>query len=340
MPSREVVASVIIPVHNRRDKLARCLSSLASQHPGTPGFEVVVVDDGSTDGTAEVVEAARGGRGAGHSASWVDLVLKRQIPRRGPAAARNAGITVSRGDVIIFLDSDMMACPSFVSAHVDAHGDGPGRRPDGSGWVVRGPVVSVPESWDIERTLSARPAPRLGDLSTAFFATGNASVTRDHLLAAGMFDEEFTEYGWEDLELGKRLRSLGLARKWARGAVSYHLKHVTCLPDRNTLCAIRRTESERGRMAALYLRKHPCLRVRLATMAHPLFFALDRLLAPAHWPDGDDAVDLVGALWRSPVARVLVPLVTKIMEYHWYADALRCSLAPMTRTTRDRVDTR
>jgi hypothetical protein len=110
--------------------------------------------------------------------------------------------------------------------------------------------------------MGARRWPRLADLSTSFFWTANVSIARRHLLDAGLFDEEFREYGWEDLELGDRLRALGLSRRHNWRAVVDHEKRRPTPVDVPAMLA--RAEAS-GRTAVIYTRKRPTLRARLAT---------------------------------------------------------------------------
>src|SRR5690606_11622902 len=102
------------------------------------------------------------------------------------------------GELIIFLDSDIVVEEGFIEAHASAH-EGLRDR------IGHGPVIHTD---DLENPTAAKY--KLTDVSRAFFATGNASIRREHLLRAGLFDERFREYGWEDLELGLRLKRLGL----------------------------------------------------------------------------------------------------------------------------------
>ena len=111
--SPAVAFSVIVPVHNREKLIANALESVLSQR--FDGFEVIVVDDGSTDGTADTVRAMseRDGR--------VRYVLQENA---GPGAARNRGIGEARGKWIAFLDSDDVWEPdklSNVNAVIDAN---------------------------------------------------------------------------------------------------------------------------------------------------------------------------------------------------------------------------
>jgi len=103
--------SVIVPSHNRRELLRACLESFERQTAPPDTFEVIVVLDGSTDGTAEVL--------SGFAPSFPLTVLTQ--PRAGASAARNAGAVDARGRVLLFIDDDMVASPSLVDAHLMVH---------------------------------------------------------------------------------------------------------------------------------------------------------------------------------------------------------------------------
>jgi len=103
--------SVIIPSHNRREMLERCLDALARQDADPGTFEVIVVDDGSSDGTPEMVEGLE---------TPFELRLLRRRHGRAPAA-RNAGIEASAGRICVLLDSDIVASPGLVAAHRAGH---------------------------------------------------------------------------------------------------------------------------------------------------------------------------------------------------------------------------
>lgn len=103
--------SVVIPTHNRRDFLRACLDSLEQQSAPAGTFDVVVVIDGSTDGTAEMLSDFT-------PAFELNVLVQ---PRAGASAARNAGAEGARGRVLLFVDDDMTASSSLVSAHLAAH---------------------------------------------------------------------------------------------------------------------------------------------------------------------------------------------------------------------------
>jgi len=289
-------ASIVIPTFNRRSSSRRTLQSLADQTYPAERFEVVVVDDGSDDGTDAMVRQLK-----------VPYRLRYVWqPNSGRAAARNRGVRAAAADLLIFLDSDVAVAREFVEAHVRAH-DVPGR-------VVKGPVIHVPTlDWPLDRE------PTLADVSTAFFATANVSVARRHLEAAGLFNESFREYGWEDLELGDRLRALGLRSYTAHAARGYHYSPPWRLAD---LPAQRERERQRGHNAIRYYRLRPTLRVRAKLLLFPPVFWLDRLAFPWNWCDGPAFQRFLQALERRG-PRWLLRFLVRIVLHHDYVCGMR-----------------
>src|SRR5258708_9367917 len=102
--------SVVTPTHNRLEVLAEVISALVRQE-GAPPFEVVVVDDGSTDGTADWLR--------GRSFDLTLRVLTQE--NRGPAAARNTGVAVAAGRWVAFLGGDTLPAIGWLAAHRAAH---------------------------------------------------------------------------------------------------------------------------------------------------------------------------------------------------------------------------
>jgi glycosyltransferase involved in cell wall biosynthesis len=184
----------------------------------------------------------------------------------GLAAARNAGIRVARGQVVLFIDDDTLADPALLAGHWRSHREHPGS-------VVVGGVRHVHSPDDPPGRVR-----RLADLSTSFFWTTNASVGRDELFGAGLFDEAFVEYGWEDLEFGDRLRQRGLRRCRNPRAIVRHVKPP--LRTKDVPALISRAEAS-GRSAVLYVRKRPTLRARMATGITPVRRRVARWLSRA-----------------------------------------------------------
>lgn len=239
--------SVVIPTYNRLPILQQCLRALEQQQLAEPisGYEVVLVDDGSTDATVGwIAEQAS-------ALPHVRLICQQH---GGPAEGRNRGVQASRGDVVVFIDSDLVVTPTFLLSHARAlqrdwqdHGD---RLSFTYGAVINTANFEAPTS----------EPHKLRDLSWAYFATGNVAIDRQLLEQAGLFDTAFRLYGWEDLELGERLRRLGTRLVRCPKAVGYHWHPALSLAQIPDLI---RVERERARMGLVFFRKHPTRRVRL-----------------------------------------------------------------------------
>lgn len=233
--------SIVIATKDRARYVDRALASLAAQR-GMPSFEVIVVDNGSSDDTKAVVER--------RAAAAEIRYLAAPQPNRG--AARNRGVAAAVGRYVLFCDDDVALPSGWLAAHAAAHAHGGAR-------VVNGPILNVPSYDD-------RPTPRLPNYSRAFLCSCNASLPRSAFVSVGGFDERFDLYGWEDTELGLRLRAAGFGWKFAWDAYLWHVKPA----DENTLAVESRKAVEKARMAAKFLGKHPSWRARFATGAHPL----------------------------------------------------------------------
>ena len=243
-----MTVSVVIATKDRAALLDGALASLRAQRDA-PRFEIVVVDNGSRDATRAIAQR--------HEARYLFV----GEPNRGKA--RNAGIAAAQGDLVAFVDDDVVVPEEFLAAHARAHGEGNGAL------AVSGPIINVPSP-------EHRPAPQAANASRAFFVTCNVSVPRATLQAVGGFDEDFDLYGWEDTELGARLRAFGVRRRFAWDAYLWHIKP----PTPESLEDALDKAIQKARMAARFVRKTPTPRIKLATGAYTLNLLRARLLAP------------------------------------------------------------
>jgi GT2 family glycosyltransferase len=207
------VASVVVPTYNRRAGLMRLLEGLAQQSYPAGCFEVVVVDDGSDDGTVAALGAL---------AVPFRLTVVEQGRNAGPAAARHRGVVEARGDLIVFLDDDVVPPPELLATHVDAHGD---HRET----VVIGPMLGPPGRscpawvrWEEEHLRAQYEDMVAGryPCGPRQFYTGNASLWRARYLEAGGFDPRFKRA--EDVELAYRLRDRGARFVFSSAAWVWH----------------------------------------------------------------------------------------------------------------------
>jgi glycosyltransferase involved in cell wall biosynthesis len=253
--------SVVIPTYNRLPILRKCLAALEEQRLASPvqRFEVVVVDDGSTDDTVPWLE--------GNADQLPHVRLIRQ-EHGGPAEGRNRGVEAARGDVIVFIDSDLVVTPDFLVRHARALEEHWQRSGDRLCFTY-GAVINT-ANFDEPTREPHKPT----DLSWAYFATGNVAIDRAVLLRSGLFDTSFRLYGWEDLELGERLRRMGVKLVRCPEAVGYHWHPALSLDQIPDLI---RVERERAKMALVFYRKHPTRRVRFIiqyTWLHRLLWEL------------------------------------------------------------------
>ena len=253
--------SVVIPTYNRRSILEKCLQALEHQDPSgeIENYEVVVVDDGSSDGTPDWLRQ--------NAARFPHVRLVEQ-QHGGPAEGRNRGVDHAKGDVIVFIDSDLVVTSSFLACHSRALS----RRWNQQGNRLCFTYGAVINTANFDQPTAERH--KLRDLSWAYFATGNVAIDRDVLERSGLFDLGFRLYGWEDLELGERLRQMGVELVKCPEAVGYHWHpafRLEQIPD------LIRVERERARMGLVFYRKHPSRRVRFIiqfTWLHRLLWSL------------------------------------------------------------------
>ena len=253
--------SVVIPTYNRWPILEKCLTALEQQQLGgdLERYEVVVVDDGSTDGTPDWLR---------QNATRFSHVRLIEQAHGGPAEGRNRGVDQADGDVVVFIDSDLVVTPSFLQTHASALK----RSWDETGNRLCFTYGAVINTANFERPTSERH--KLRDLSWAYFATGNVAIDKGVLEQSGLFDTGFRLYGWEDLELGERLRRMGVRLIKCPDAVGYHWHPALRLEQIPRLIEV---EGERARMGLVFYRKHPTRRVRFIiqfTWLHRLLWEL------------------------------------------------------------------
>jgi GT2 family glycosyltransferase len=239
-------ASVVIPTFNRLGELQRVLDALGSQFvPTGSSLEVVVVDDGSTDGTAAWLgrEAARG-------------VLRALTgANAGPATARNRGAAAATGEVLVFLGDDTVPDAGWLLAHLEEH-----RLFGGAGRplaVVGYTGFPAGDDTPFHRFVNEYGA-QFGYLLIEdphrvpfnFFYTSNVSVVRAEFARLGGFREDFPAAAWEDIELAYRATRDGLVIHYQPLARTVH--HHRIQP--RTFCRRQRTS---GRSAAIFADLHP-----------------------------------------------------------------------------------
>ena len=203
--------SVVIPVYNSADTIGMCLGSIFAQSYPRNYFEVIVVDDGSTDETASVARALA-------AAVKEPLTILSQA-NAGPAAARNAGIRAATGTIVAFTDADCVAAPNWLESLVHVFG----QHPDVAG--VGGPLYSAARS----NTLVARYLlaadfyrHRTHGGAVDYLLTLNAAFLRSMLLDIGGFTERNQAWA-EDADLSFRLVHSGYQLLLAQAGAVTHI---------------------------------------------------------------------------------------------------------------------
>ena len=278
--------TVVIPTYDRVDTLVHVIPSLLRQDVRADRYEIVVADSLSTDGTADYL--------ARTAAEYSRL---RHLPGsyNGRAMARNAGIAAARGKIILFTDADIIAATDLISRHLEHH-----RTRDRL--AVVGQELQVASLAEYER-LRAHPRERRPlhpasrrRLSWLYFLTGNASVAKSELDRVGGFDEAFTGYGHEDLELGFRLQKAGLRIVYEPRATNYHWHPVPYDEQKQKM-------ELAGRSTVRFYRKHPSpvvkLRLGMTGLSLAAYAVLRRL------PQAVRSLDRSGAR-KSGLARNVV----------------------------------
>ncbi len=232
--------------YNRAALLERVLDACFEQTIGDSEYEVVLVNDGSTDDTPEVIERAT-------ARATCRFVVINQ-PNSGLAKGRNAGIAHASGERIVFIDDDVLPLPNFLQEHLRSHERSPLA-------IVRGGAINVESFDDLPP-----PVWSFKDYSGNFFWTTNVSVPLRTIRAIGGFDESFSEYGWEDIDVGLRLRFGGVRAVFNPKALAYHYKPR---PRSGNVEKMIRQARAQARTAVQLARLHPHWRTYLATGISP-----------------------------------------------------------------------
>lgn len=275
------VFSVVIPTYRRPDVLFRVLDALGSQE-SPPDFEVIVVDDGSGDSTAERLRA--------YAPRYPFRPFFQE--NSGPARARNRGVTEARGSHVLFLGDDTVPEPPLLAVHAESHalaGESPVAVLGYTTWP-RGrkvsPFLHHINEYGLQFGYGLIEDPEAVPFN--FFYTSNISLRRRLLEEAGLFDTTFPHAAWEDIELAYRLSAGGMKILYRPRAVARHHHDIT-------FASFRRRQEKSGEAAAIFFEKHP-------ELGH--FLGVPQALTRA---DGSPIEDRALALWASLAERWDLP---------------------------------
>lgn len=267
--------SIIIPTYNRAPILQKCLSALKNQSYPQSKYEIIVVDDGSTDKTAQVVKSAFTGSKIHHQ------YYKQK--NQGQGIARNLGINKAQGKILFFIGDDMITDPKFIEKHMALHKKFTQKNIGVIGYIDWHPELKINPfmKW---LTNGSSIFGRFGghqfafeklknkeDADYNFFYTSNLSLKKE-ILSQNQFDSDFHNYGWEDIELGYRLtKTENLVLKYQPQAITYHLHQMEMESLKKRMYLI-------GLSSHIFHQKHPELnkvpslikKILLYSIANPL----------------------------------------------------------------------
>lgn len=268
--------SVIVPTWNRADLLKATIGSLLNQAYPSSRYELIIVDDGSSDSTSRIVKDLQ-------SVVQAPVIRYSSQPHRGPNAARNAGLSLASGQLICFVDDDVEAPPGWLRAithgswrfpaaecfggpiRLRLEGQAPrlcGREPLGETELDLGPVDKLVH-------------PRLGDPSVEAVWSANMAIRREAVERAGPFDEALSIYG-DELEWEVRLHERGGAIAYLHDAWLWHRRTAQDL----RLARLLRSRFRRGKNIAinrcLHVGQGPAIRKEIEVAGRMLYHALRR----------------------------------------------------------------
>ncbi len=261
MPESQYRVSVVVPTFKRPDLLIRCLAALMAQDFDAEDYEVIIADDAACDETRRLVDAFCCGE-----SRVPGSLARKQCPapsvryvavtgNHGPAAARNAGWCVARGEIIAFTDDDCVPMSGWLRAGLAAFTDGVAGV---SGRLIV-PLQCVPTDYELN---AAR-------LATSTFVTANSFYRRACLARIGGFDERFTSAWREDSDVYFTLLEryageaipcdcLACSISLARGFV-YAPDAVVIHPLRPAQWGVSLSQQRKSMFNALLYKKHPAL---------------------------------------------------------------------------------
>lgn len=285
------LVSVIIPTYNRCSLLQKVLAALLEQKLEPTVFEVIVIDDGSTDGTPQLVEFLIG-------STPVSLTYKRQ-ENLGPGAARNRGIELARGEHILFLDDDVIADRMLLQEHLRYHRLHPGPNEAVFGNVPLAPWI--PDTYRNRAHYWVSKWEQIADhdvVDWPYFVTANISLKRRFLLDEGLFfDEAFPFAAYEDTELGYRAAQHGVRIFYNKQAIGYH--HMILEFDQ-----IIKRAYQNGQALAMLHQKHPDTKAELG----------DTVVFSWRNAPGQIVKDLIKPIIRNRVTMPLFRLLARVSE--------------------------
>jgi glycosyltransferase involved in cell wall biosynthesis len=210
--------SVVIPTRNRCALLDMTIEHIEAQTFPRDQYEVIVIDNDCTDDTRRVIEQ--------RSRTYSNLKAGfQEKPGAGPT--RNTGLRLAKGELVVFIDDDVHAEPGLIQAHVDQHQRNPNVSVIGAVTIPWGDTTEPFLRYLRDHRIFNPYTPSKGPIDFSYYHTCNVSTPTDVLQKVGGFNEVFTIYGMEDIELGYRLEKAGSRMIFAPEAKAVHYRFPT-----------------------------------------------------------------------------------------------------------------
>jgi len=297
-------ASVIVVSYNRAHLLSHCVEKLL--HQNFDDYQLIVIDDGSTDETGKMMEEIKNPK----------LTHIRYEENKGQPFVRNKGIEEAVGEIIIFVDSDVLVDRDFVRDHVKLQG----KRDK---IIVQGLVRHIKKVEDYGIfTL------RIDGLCLAGLVTQNVSVKKKWLEEVGGLETTFgTTMGYEDIELGRRLKKIGLKTVYAwRSCLAWHVDGYN---TDERLDTVFNKSYQFGKNAVLFSRLHG-KNVGARHLKKNYVYFINKLFGTKYWVE-DKGINYLFKHRNS----ILAPFLKEIIKYHYRGKGIREALEDMKKESKN-----
>jgi glycosyltransferase involved in cell wall biosynthesis len=294
---------VIVVSYNRAHLLSFCVEKLL--HQRFDDYQLIVIDDGSTDETPRIMERIKHPK----------LTFIRYQENKGQPVVRNKGIEEAGGEIIIFVDSDVLVDRNFIRDHVRLQG----KRDK---LIVQGLVRHIRKIESYGKfTL------RIDGLCLAGLVTQNVSVKKKYLEEVGGLETSFgTTMGYEDIELGRRLKKIGLKTLYAwRSCLAWHVDGYN---TDERLNSVFNKSYQFGKNAVLFSRMYG-RNVAARHMKKNYVYLINKIFGTKYWVE-DKGVNYLFKHHNS----LLAPFLKEIIKYHYRGKGIREALED----TRKRVE--
>lgn len=214
LDNKDIILSIVIPTKGRVEVVKKCIQHLLLQTLSIKSYEIIIVDDELDNTTEKEV---------------MDIAMKTPCtvnylkgPRRGVGAARNHGVLNAQSEIVLIIGNDIIASPAFLAQHLKFHKYYPDDNCAVLGQTklhsdaMKSPFMRIWGDipyWEIAEKI---------EVPAWYFFTGNISFKKSFFVEYGMFDEDFRRIGFEDIEVGVRLKNQGLRIMYNRYAIAYH----------------------------------------------------------------------------------------------------------------------